>query len=205
LLIKTSIENNLCFPFSNANYELVYFLQTPRHCWRETGTRFQPENVAERFHSGRKSVSVWGWMARGGVGHIQKIEGHLTAVQYVEILEEMMLPSVWERFPHQEEIVFVQDNCSIHTARVVKEWFEEHQEILVVPWPAKSPDLNPIQNVWADMAREWKHVSPNDHLIFDQCLTSWEAVTARFCQASVDSMRRGLEEVIRLEGHWTGH
>ncbi|KAK4300057.1 hypothetical protein Pmani_027714 [Petrolisthes manimaculis] len=41
-----------------------------------------------------------------------------------------------------EKIIFMQDNCPVHKARVVQRWFEERMEqIELLPWPALSPDL----------------------------------------------------------------
>jgi len=49
----------------------------------------------------------------------------------------------------------VQDNSAAHTAHVVQEWFAQHSEIEVLDGPAKSPDLNLIENVWAAIVNSW--------------------------------------------------
>jgi len=41
--------------------------------------------------------------------------------------------------------VYQEDNAPVHTARLVKEWFDEYEsEVELLPWPALSPDLNII-------------------------------------------------------------
>ena len=46
-----------------------------------------------------------------------------------------------------------QDNAPAHTAKATKDWFSE-QKIPVLDWPARSADMNPIENVWVMLSRD---------------------------------------------------
>lgn len=99
------------------------------------------------------------------------------------------------------------DNSAIHTARVVSEWLEEHPEIDVVRWPAKSPDLNPIENLWGNMVREWNAEDVNIRNRYDlnhYVRERWEFFRqGDICSNLVASMNRRLTEVIENDGYYT--
>lgn len=75
---------------------------------------------------------VWGCFSEQWIGAIHTIDGIMNRFMYRGILKDVM---------------FQQDNNPKHMSKVVKELFQ-HNLIEVLPQPAESHNLNPIENLW---------------------------------------------------------
>jgi transposase len=78
-----------------------------------------------------------------------------------------MLSSVNAVFPENHFIY--QHNCPIHTARITSYWMEQ-EGIRVLPWPSRSPDLNPIENILGLMISKRRRVIGKK---FKKCETNY--------------------------------
>ena len=104
------------------------------------------------------------------------------------------------------------DNAPIHTAFIIRAWLEEHL-VNTMNWPPYSPDLNPIENLWAILKREiYKYypellVAPDTEQTKRDLITAaqyiWEHLGDQILGNLADSMPYRVEAIIRADGWYT--
>ena len=111
---------------------------------RFTGERNLKACILQRHKRPMPSVMVWGAIAYNMRSCLLCIEGNLNSNHYIrEVLQPEMLPLL-QTTPHA---IFEQDNALPHVARSGRAFFKRHGYQLL-PWPAHSPDILPIEHVW---------------------------------------------------------
>lgn len=175
--------------------------------WTTPTEGLNPDLVVPRVHSEGVNIMIWACITFYGLHNVVSIEGHLTGESYVDILNEHLLPVISGYF-HDQEYFFQQDNSSIHTSNVVKNFFNA-QEIQTIQWPAYSPDLNIIENFWVILKRRINQEDRayNKEQLWNNISASmedlWNEKTTSMIQNLFKSMPRRLQAVIEANGGHT--
>lgn len=180
--------------------EKKFNLDGPDGCqyyWHDI--RKDPETYSKRV-AGGGSVMVWAGVCLNGKTKIAFLEGKQTAVKYTQTLSDYLCPFLQELQDDHglRDPIFQQDGASIHTAKATQA-FLSILNVTTMEWPAKSPDLNIIENVWGVLARSvyagGRQFTCREDLK-KQIEVSWRQVSAGYLKTLVEDMPTRIAEVI---------
>jgi hypothetical protein len=143
------------------------------------------------------------------MGPLHVFKGRLKSEDYIKILKETFLPWYTETCSKESRtLLFQEDNATWHKSRETKKAKEDMNIKLFPGWPAQNPDLNPIENIWAEMERRLGKLT--DKITTDEQLECelkriWEELTIGYTTALVHSMPVRCKAVVDNDGHPTSY
>ncbi|GFX93787.1 transposable element Tcb2 transposase [Trichonephila clavipes] len=171
------------------------------HIWRERGSRNNPSNIIERDRYGGRGVLVWGGIMLGSRTDLHIFDaGSVNGTRYCN---EILLPYVrLFRDDMGLQFLFMDDNAPCHRT-VAAEQLLESEDIERMDWPARSPDLNPIEHVWDFLSRRLAARTLPPVTIRELRLAlqdEWTAMPQQLIDTLILSMGRRCETCLAVRG-----
>lgn len=215
LLTARAIKKRLAFiaKYRRADWSSVIFcdekhwpLQAPLNwqndvIWDSADAEYIKEEVQRT-----PSLRVWAAITCTGKTSLHFYDCNLNAIRYQQLLEEAR-PELDQLHPGRQWTL-LQDNAPAHAAKKTQEWLARNFPAFIpkADWPANSPDLNPIENLWSIVAEE---VYATDSRTLAELRRKLESAWARVSPALVeklcDSMPHRFQQVKTNEGRWSGY
>jgi len=140
--------------------------------------------------------------------------GGVTGKSIIDVSDQYDFSGIWENIRkhlREEEIFFIIDNAKTHLP--FKRWLRR-QGVTIINIPAYSPDLNPIENVWALVKDKLQKHYPELFLmkgsgsevknVIEEAINHyWKHLDPKIFDSLAGSMVDRIEAIIKADGWYT--
>ena len=162
---------------------------------KEEGKIF--EKVNKPLQKYPKGIMVAAGLSRNGVGKLIFVTGTMTSFSYLQALE-FYKADIQRLDPH---LYFQQDNAPCHVGKKCKNFIDANFENRLEFWPPNSPDLSPIEELWAIVEEKLNHYSFTSlESMTRKLLWIWNRIPRTICRNLVDSFDKKLELLGKKRG-----
>jgi transposase len=173
--------------------------------WKRPDSTLTEQHIQGTTKFGGGSLMMWGCMTAQGVGYACRIDSKMDAGVYTSILDDYLLPTIKYYKLNRDRVIFQQDNDSKHTSRAAQKWFDENQ-IEVLVWPPRSPDLSPIEHLWWYLKNrlDTYDTEPKGMLeLWERLEIEWNKIPKDVCIGLIESMPKRIAAVLKAKGGYT--
>ena len=174
------------------------------YVWRKSNESWFSDCISPGI--GKKiSVMIWGCITYHGVGTLCRVIGNINSEKYVDILDNKLWPVIARHFP-DNTYMFMDDNAPVHRSNFSTNYKFNNKFIIMLEWPAQSPDLNPIENVWLAIKRKLQshiHRINTAAELFEKISEIWTSFTVEYIKSLYVSLPKRVRRVQQARGYIT--
>ena len=190
-----------CQSYKNQNWDLVIFsdetvfsdFRKSKKKWVQKGTVYR----APKTGKGKHKVNAWTAISRTEKTQLELFTYNMDTNAYLEILKKNIKVL---RKMGGKKLVLVWDNAPTHVSNKAKEFYLKNG-IERIEWPARSSDLNPIENIWGIVKYELDMRKVNKRVeIIEAIQEIWKELDQDIIRNCVDSMTGRILKWIEMKG-----
>jgi hypothetical protein len=181
-----------------------YFKRYSKKVWRKPGEALKDGMfISKDVEYSKKYIKIWSCFSSNGTGKVIFIEpGEWNGKTYLKILKENII-SEGQRLIGSN-FILMHDGDTVHRYSKAKEWLSENRVRVLEDWPAKSCDINPLENLWFLMKAR---LASLPFVSLDNfkanIIKVMDEIGPSTCRSLVQSVQRRLAKVMVGEGKVT--
>ena len=145
------------------------------------------------------TAGMWGSISADGTTAARIFEGIMNETLYCDVLQQELTQSMG-KLPNKSAYTFQQDLAPWHTSKLVQEKMAK-LKLNVLEWPAKSPDLNPIEMLWSILDKKLAAKSIYSIMELHQRLEEeWNGISQLSCLNLIDPMPDSIQKCLKSKG-----
>jgi hypothetical protein len=178
-----------------------YLGASPKYAWQDPHNRLEEQKVPYP-----KKLNVWAAAGTHLKTQLYYFNQNMDSELYTKVLkkclkEENLISSPKCPSRLRKNFVFLQDNATYHKNTKPMETLEDLVGNRWIEHPARSPDLNVMEDLWSYLDRKVKAARPKTIKSLKRILTqSWDALPWSYISKSTNSMSRRLAQCIEKKG-----
>ena len=162
-----------------------------RKLWRIPGECLASDYIELEQHPCQ--IMVWGAIGVGYKSPLLCFDENCNQVSYMKILQDNRIIDGLDEIFGQFQYIFQQDNAPPHVAKRTVAWLSDKVHLLT-NWPPHSPDLSPVEMMWALMKSK---INVDDVHSKGELFTRVQEIWNEIPQDMVDNMASSFEARLR--------